>query len=190
MICPKCKEYDLTEEEVICGYCAYDETVEIVREMEGNKKRKGAGQMPKQWTEYFLEIADLVATKSKDKSRQVGCVLVGPDHEVLSTGYNGMCRGLNDDVPERHERPEKYYWFEHAERNAVYNAARAGVKLKGATAYMQSAPCADCARALIQAGVTRIHARRANDFLKSRWVESIECAKIMLAEAGVELTEW
>jgi dCMP deaminase len=143
------------------------------------------------WTEYFLQMADLVATKSKDKSRQVGCVLVGPDNEVLSTGYNGMCRGINDDVPERHERPEKYYWFEHAERNAVYNAA--GVKLKGATAYMQSPPCADCARALIQVGIVQIHTRKAHAFIglsAHKWEASLQRARIMLAEAGVELTEW
>jgi dCMP deaminase len=142
------------------------------------------------WTEYFLEMADLVATKSKDKSRQVGCVLVGPDHEVLSTGYNGMCRGIDDDVPERHERPEKYLWFIHAEANAVFNAARVGTPLKGATAYTQSAPCAICAGALIQAGVIRIHARKDNAFNNSAWAESIGHAKVMLAEAGVELTEW
>lgn len=144
------------------------------------------------WVDYFLKLSDLVATKSKDKSRQVGCVLVGADHEILSTGYNGLSRGLNDDFfenPERHERPEKYYWYEHAERNAVYNAARVGVKLKGATAYTQSAPCAACARAFIQAGIIRIHAREVNAFTNSSWEESINRGRTMLAEAGVELTE-
>lgn len=142
------------------------------------------------WVDRFLKMADFVATMSKDKSRQVGCVLVGIDNEVLSIGFNGLARGLNDDIPERHERPEKYYWFEHAERNAIYNAARVGVKLKGATAYTQSAPCAACARAFIQAGIIRIHARRVNTFTNSSWEESINRGRTMLAEAGVELTEW
>ena len=76
------------------------------------------------WQKYFYEMANLVAKKSKDKSTQIGAVIVGPDNEIRSTGYNSFPTGLNDDLEIRQQRPEKYYWIEHAERNALYNAAR------------------------------------------------------------------
>ena len=64
------------------------------------------------WSEYFYDMANLVAKKSKDQSTQIGAVIVGPDNEIRSTGYNSFPKGLNDDLQERQERPEKYYWIE------------------------------------------------------------------------------
>ena len=74
------------------------------------------------WHNRFMDVAKLVATWSKDTSTKVGAVVVGPDKEIRSTGYNGLVRGVDDNIPERMERPTKYDFFEHAERNAVYNA--------------------------------------------------------------------
>ena len=113
------------------------------------------------WDTYFIEMAKLVSTKSKDGSTKVGCVLVGPDKQVLTTGFNGFPRGVCesvDGVPERHERPAKYGWTEHAERNAIFNAARHGISTRGAVAYLNYAPypCEQCMRALIQAGIREI----------------------------------
>lgn len=107
------------------------------------------------WDTWFLGFAAHAATKSKDPSTQVGCVVVGPDREIRSTGYNGLPRGVRD-APERMERPAKYLWTSHAEQNAVAQAARVGVSLKGCTAYVTHHPCSACARSLLQAGVTRI----------------------------------
>ena len=73
------------------------------------------------WNKYFMSIAALVSMKSKDQKTHHGAVIVGPNNEIRSTGYNSFVRRLKDDVPERQERPEKYHWFEHAERNAIYN---------------------------------------------------------------------
>ncbi len=78
------------------------------------------------WDAYYLRICRHVASRSKDPNTQIGCVIVGPAHEIRSTGYNSFPRGIRDDVPERLGRPAKYLWMEHAERNAIYNAARAG----------------------------------------------------------------
>ena len=83
------------------------------------------------WVEYFRELAHTVKKKSKDKNTQIGAVIVGTDKEIVSTGYNSFPRGINDGVSERQERPEKYHWFEHGERNAIYNAARIGVVTLG-----------------------------------------------------------
>jgi dCMP deaminase len=141
------------------------------------------------WDDYFITMADLVASKSKDRSSKIGCVIVGPNHEVRSTGYNGMCRGVNDDVDERHERPEKLFWFEHAERNALYNAARNGIRTEGCTAYIagKHPPCADCTRGLIQSGISRVIIRSTVLDDNTMWVDSFKRSKVMFEESGVEL---
>ncbi len=108
------------------------------------------------WDSYFMDMAALVASRSKDRSTKVGCVIVGPDNEIRSTGYNGFPRYVNDDVDERHERPAKYLWTEHAERNAIYNAARMGTPLKGCKIYLSWFPCMDCARAIVQSGISEV----------------------------------
>lgn len=108
------------------------------------------------WDEYFIRMAFLVASKSKDTSTKVGAVIVGPDHEVRSTGYNGFPRKVKDDVLERLERPEKYLWVVHAEQNAIYNAARVGIATNGCTMYLNWEPCSICAGAIIQAGIIEI----------------------------------
>lgn len=146
------------------------------------------------WDTFFLGMAVYVSTKSKDQSTKCGCVIVDPDdHDLVSTGYNGLPPGVNDDVPERQERPEKYLWFEHAERNAVYFAASRGKKTKGCTSYVTAPPCADCARAFIRAGIRRVvvpknHNMR-NKETSERWQKSVAVALQMFMEAGVQYVE-
>ena len=132
------------------------------------------------WDDRFFEVAQLVAQWSKDRSTKVGCVIV-KDRRILTTGYNGFPRGANDTVEARRERPLKYYWAEHAERNAVYNASRAGIVLMGATAYVTMYPCADCARAIVQAGIAKLVAPTPN-FECERWGESFRVAREILWE--------
>lgn len=140
------------------------------------------------WVEYFQELAHTIKKKSKDNNTQIGVVIVGKDKEIISTGYNSFPRGINDEVMKRQERPEKYYWFEHAERNAIYNAARIGVSTKGSTMYLSCGiPCADCARAIINAGITRIFVER-NDYTKGpHWADSQERSWEMFDEAKVKV---
>lgn len=104
------------------------------------------------WNDYFHGIARAVSLKSKDPSTKVGCVIVGPDKEIRSTGWNGLARGVRD-VAERLERPAKYDWTIHAEANAIANAARAGIALNGCTVYVTHMPCRHCAGLLVQAGI-------------------------------------
>ena len=140
------------------------------------------------WDEYFLRIAELVAQKSKDRSKKVGAVIVGEGHELRSTGYNGFPRAIHDHVDARHERPAKYMWTEHAERNAIFNAARSGIHTLGTTIYLNAwYPCADCARAVIQAGIRRVVVSRTSaNKPDSRWNESCAVGMEMLTEAGVQ----
>lgn len=148
------------------------------------------------WDGRFLKVALEIAGWSKDPSTQVGCVIVGEGREILSTGYNGLPRGLDDADPARNERPEKYYWYEHGERNAIYNAVRNGVGLRGSTLYVTSTPskftvCTDCARAIIQAGVTRVVQEPLDKTSEAalRWKESAERVQIMFKEAGIQFDE-
>ena len=142
------------------------------------------------WTDYFYNIAQQVKEKSKDERTKVGAVIVGKDKEIVSTGYNSFPRGIVDNIPERQERPEKYYWFEHAERNAIYNAARIGVSTKGCTMYLTCGiPCADCARGIINAGISRIFVTRAQGPTSQKWQDSADRSLEMFEEAGVSV-QW
>src|SRR3954468_9073910 len=108
------------------------------------------------WDQYNLDICKIVAARSKDPNTQIGCVIVGPNHEIRSTGYNSFPRGIRDDVPERLVRPAKYLWIEHAERNAICNSARSGSSTDHCTIYVEIMPCMDCARAIVQAGIRAV----------------------------------
>ncbi len=137
------------------------------------------------WDTRWLALADHVSSWSKDQSRQIAAVIVGDRKEVLSIGYNGFPRGVEDEVPERHERPIKYLFTEHAERNAIYNAAARGVKLEGSTMYLSWHPCCDCARAVVQSGITRLIC------VEPDWGEDkyhFQQAAEILNEGGVEVS--
>ena len=138
------------------------------------------------WDEYFINIAEQVKLKSKDRKTQIGVVVVGKDNEIVSTGYNSFPRGINDNLNERQERPEKYFWFEHAERNAIYNAAGIGVSTLGTTMYMTCGmSCSDCARAIINSGVSKIVLRKGKGAKGDKWNESSIRSIQMFKEAGV-----
>ena len=146
------------------------------------------GKLVMRWVEYFRTLAHTVKLKSKDKNTQIGAIIVGKGKEIVSTGYNSFPRGLKDDRRERQERPEKYFWFEHAERNAIYNAARIGVSTKGCTMYLScGVPCTDCARGIINAGITRIFCERGETTKGAHWAENYERSWEMLEEAGVSV---
>jgi len=141
------------------------------------------------WTEYFLGIAEQVKLKSKDESTKIGAVIVGRDNEIISTGYNSFPRGLDDSLTERQERPEKYFWIEHAERNAIYNAARIGVSLKNSTIYLTSGlPCMDCARGIVNSGIIKVYCKRiCTTKNKEMWEESQRKSSQLLQECGIDV---
>lgn len=144
----------------------------------------------RKWDLRFMEMAKLISTWSKDRSTQVGVVVV-KDGRIISTGYNGFPRGVNDTIESRHERPAKYQWTEHGDRNALYDAAARGVSLQGCTMYIHSStvgvefPCCDCARGIIQSGIVRL-VTYPPAFQHERWGEDCKRAHAMLTEAGVK----
>lgn len=140
------------------------------------------------WNEYFMKMTFLVAERSKDKNTHIGAVIVGQDNEIRSTGYNGFPRGIIDDKPERQERPEKYFWFAHAERNAIYNAARMGISVKDCKMYTNGTPCMNCAIAIVQAGIIEVIVDKWwDDNNSGKWLEEANRTKELFKEADVEL---
>ncbi|MEM9192744.1 MAG: dCMP deaminase family protein [Myxococcota bacterium] len=140
------------------------------------------------WDRRFLDLADHIARWSKDPSTKVGCVVVGPDREIRSTGFNGFPRGIDDDTTRLTTRELKYPLICHAEENAIMHAARIGVALKGCHAYVTWPPCTRCARSLIQAGVSEV-IFPADLQIPERWKEDFSTSIEMFAEAKVRVRE-
>lgn len=135
----------------------------------------------------YLDIAYAVAKLSKDESTQVGAIILGPAQEVRSLGYNGAPRGCSADEDARgRERPEKYFWFSHAELNAITNAARTGTPLLGSTLIVTHPPCMDCARAIVQAGIKQVFVASWGAHFHSRWHEHIVRSRQLFKETGVD----
>lgn len=141
------------------------------------------------WDRYFINIAQQVKLRSKDQSTKIGAVIVGPNNEIRSTGYNSFPRGIEDERSDRQERPEKYFWFEHAERNAIYCAARVGTPLDGCRMFLTCwVPCSDCARAIIQVGIIEIIlAQPLEEASRIKWIDQAKRSEAMFKEAGVKI---
>lgn len=145
--------------------------------------------MTNEWLQYFINIANSVKQKSKDEKTKIGAIIIGKEKEIVSTGYNSFPRGIRDNEEERQQRPEKYYWFSHAETNAIINAARIGVSTKGTTMVMTcGVPCADCARNIINAGISEIYVNGEDPLVtRKKWDESTNRSMRMFQEANVDV---
>ena len=140
--------------------------------------------MTEKWDSRFIELAESIATWSKDPSRGVGAVIVSPLKQVLATGYNGLPRGF-EDSPDRLERPVKYDLIVHAEMNAIIQCARNGISPVGATLYSSFSPCIHCTLSIVQAGIKRV-VTRSIEKGDAHWNESIDKSIAMFAEVGIE----
>lgn len=128
-------------------------------------------------------MAEYVSTASKDPSTKVGAVIVDPDRRVVSVGYNGLPRGVEDTEERLHNRDIKYKMVVHAERNALMFSNLAS--LKGCAIYVwPMMPCAACASMIIQKGITTVVATQ-ND--NPRWQHDFELSKQLFTEASVLL---
>lgn len=140
--------------------------------------------MESKWDIRFLELADKIATWSKDPDRGVGCVIVSKENRICSTGFNGLPSGV-EDLPERLARPVKYDLICHAELNAIIQCAQHGVSPGGSTLYSTFFPCIQCTVAIIQSGIARVVSWECEPG-DDRWQDSIDKSMAMLSEAGVE----
>lgn len=108
------------------------------------------------WNIFFMQKAQLMSTRSKDPSTQVGCVIVSPDRVILSEGYNGFPRGIQD-TPERlNDRDQKYPRVVHSETNAIINAVRNGTIIKDAIVFVTQPPCPECTKMLVNTEIREL----------------------------------
>jgi len=105
------------------------------------------------WDKRFLDLAEHVAQWSKDPRTKVGAVIVDEKKRVVSIGYNGFPRGVDDTSDRYEDRPTKHLFVAHAERNALDNAP---LMVDGCTLYVPLVPCNECAKSIIQKGITRV----------------------------------
>lgn len=137
------------------------------------------------WDERFMELAMHVADWSKDPSTRVGSVIVAPDRRIVSLGYNGFPRGVIDSEERLNDRPTKYAFVAHAERNALDNA---DIAMRGCTLYVTLQPCSDCTKSIIQKGITKLVC--AVDKKKTDHYNTfINYSLVMLNEAGVKVVQ-
>ena len=140
------------------------------------------------WDDYFMGVALLAAERSKDPSTQVGACIVDDDNRILSTGYNGFPHGCSDDdFPWNRDESlgeTKYQFVVHAELNAILTAR--GKNLAGSKVYVALFPCNECAKAIIQAGISEVV------YLSDKYHDtpSTTASRRMLQSAGVKLTEF
>lgn len=142
----------------------------------------------KQWILKHFLLTATVASYSKDDSTKCGAVIVRPDNSICSTGYNGFPRGVKDNISARKKRPNKYLYTEHSERNAIYNSHDGS--MEGYSIFVYTYPnkltiCSDCARAIIQSGITSVYLR-SNDTL-GHWEDSCQAGLDMFRESGVDV---
>ena len=139
------------------------------------------------WDEYFMGVALLAAERSKDPNTQVGACIVDDQNRILSTGYNGFPQGCSDDefpwAREGAEGETKYQFVVHAELNAILNSR--GKNLSGSKLYVGLFPCNECAKAIIQSGVTEVV--YLSD--KYRNTPGTIASRRMLNAAGIKLTQ-
>ncbi len=139
------------------------------------------------WDEYFMGVALLAAERSKDPSTQVGACIVDGQNRILSTGYNGFPHGCSDDeFPWNRDEAKgetKYQFVVHAELNAILNAR--GKSLADSKVYVGLFPCNECAKAIIQAGVSEVV------YLSDKYHDTpgTRASRRMLEAAGVKLTQ-
>jgi dCMP deaminase len=139
--------------------------------------------MNKKWDRRFLDLALHVSTWSKDPSTKVGAVIVNEDNQVISLGYNGFPRGVADLQHRYDDRPTKYLFVAHAERNALDNAF---TSTKGATLYTSLCPCNECAKSIIQKGIKRVVTNVVIDEEQSKRL-NYEVTLDMFEEANINL---
>ncbi len=154
--------------------------------------------MSEKWDRHFLGMALYHSRLSKDPSTQVGAVIVGPDREILSGGFNGLPRGIADTAERLNDRDMKLKLVVHAEMNALLAAARTGMRLKGCTLYLAATddtgmvwggpPCTRCTVEIIQVGIGEIVSFPVKA-VPSRWHDDLKLARQLIGEAGIAYRE-
>lgn len=136
---------------------------------------------------FFMQMAQLMSTLSKDPSTKVGCIIVSKKGYIISEGYNGFPHGIAD-TPERlNDRAQKYPRVVHGEANAIINAGRNGTKIEDGIVFVTQPPCPDCTKMLIQAGISAVFYIDLDPSKKNvaGWRDMLDISFDMFKEAGI-----
>ncbi|HOE03596.1 MAG TPA: dCMP deaminase family protein [Bacteroidales bacterium] len=131
----------------------------------------------KQFDRHYLEMAKIWAKNSYCKRRQVGALIV-KDRMIISDGYNGTPSGFENDCEDENNKTKAYVL--HAEANALTKVARSGNSSQGATLYITTSPCIECAKLIIQSGIVRVvfvdeyHSNDGLDLLKRAGIDIVK----------------
>lgn len=139
------------------------------------------------WIGRLLKFAKEVGSWSKDESTKVGAVITTAEGRPVSWAFNGLPMNIDDDVPERHERPAKYKWFCHAERNALDMTLIPD--LTGCIMFVTLSPCSNCAQGIVQKKIATVIVDEPGSIenVPAHWREDMDVGLEMLREAGVEI---
>ena len=137
------------------------------------------------WKKRFLKLSKEISTWSKDPSTKVGALIISEDRNIISTGYNGFPRGIEDTADRLNNRETKYKFILHAEMNCILNALYNGRSVKDCILFVHGLPpCSECTKSIIQAGIKKVITdSKATD----NWKESLKLSLEMLKEANVEI---
>lgn len=137
-------------------------------------------------SDHLHEMLERNKRFSDDPDTQISCVIFDKDEKNAIWGANRLPIGLEPgDVSL--ERPEKYDWIEHAERHAIYECARHGIRLHGAKMYLTGFPCVECARAIVQVGIAELHCKPAKFYDEKRY--KFDKSRVILEAGGVSIFE-
>lgn len=134
----------------------------------------------------LTDLQELAERQSDDPHTKVACRVTTPDGTVLLEAANTFTHGAVV-TPQMLERPEKYDWIEHAERNAIFAAARQGLALQGQEMHLTGFPCVECARAIAQSGIATLHHGSTTGFDDARY--KFSKSREILERANVRLIE-
>lgn len=140
------------------------------------------------WDECFMQMAKVIAERSKDPSTQAGAVVVNSNNIIVGAGYNGFPRGIEDEDNFPYERDgdfldTKYAYICHAEENAIYNA---NASTKGGRIYCTLFPCNECAKTIIQNGIKEV----IYDSDKHAKLPAFQASRKLLKAAGVKTRQY
>lgn len=136
------------------------------------------------WDKHFLHLAQVHSELSKDPSTKVGAIIVNGDRQILSSGFNGFPRGIEDTEERLNNRDTKLKLVVHAEQNAICAAAWNGTRLLNGKMYITHAPCSRCSLEIIQSGVYTVK-HPPISWMPERWQEDMYFAQRLLREAGI-----
>lgn len=134
----------------------------------------------------IMTMAYLAAMRSKDVRTHVGAVIISPDRSRISTGRNGLPRGIDDHRMDRQAKGEKAFWMAHAERNALDNAT---YDVTGWSLFTMGVPCEACAIGIIQRGIGTVVVHKEWCDVDGSF-ERNHRSRTMFAERGIALRSW